>query len=97
MFRVNAYYLDPTALVLAETVGHDFADDEADHLIPVQGHQTQAAVILHMLASIGGLFGSDLVSGYDFLDMKHLLQVFDAQFAYLDRFQGIPLSINRCE
>jgi hypothetical protein len=50
---VNAYYLDPTALVQAKTVGHDFADDEADHPIPVQSHQTQAAVILHILASIG--------------------------------------------
>ena len=63
VFRVNAYDLDPTALVQAETVGHDFANDEADHLIPVQGHQIQAAVILLMLTSIGGLLGTDLVSG----------------------------------
>jgi hypothetical protein len=30
VYRVNVYYLDPTALVYTETAGHGFAADESD-------------------------------------------------------------------
>jgi hypothetical protein len=33
VYRVNVYYLDPTALVPTETVGHGFAAAESDLFI----------------------------------------------------------------